>query len=61
MHKLQCLNIAKGYLQNTFMNSMQLLADNHQWRNKFDDQLQVIYKEWLYNKIGDEFEKDKKC
>ena len=35
MHKLQCLNMAKAYLGKTFMNSMQYLAENHYWRNKF--------------------------
>lgn len=37
------------------MNSMQYLSDNNYWRNKFQDQLQVIYKEWLYKKIDEEF------
>lgn len=60
MHKLQCLNIAKGYLQGVVGNSMQYLADQHFWRNKFQDQLQVVYRDWLYKKIQDEFLKEQK-
>lgn len=61
MQKLQCLNIAKAYLSNTFTNSMQFLADNNYWRNKFEDQLQVIYKEWLFKKIDEESQKSSKA
>jgi hypothetical protein len=39
MNKLQCLNIAKSYLSNTFINSVQWLSDNSYWRNDFLDQL----------------------
>lgn len=35
MHKLQALNIAKSYLSNTFVNSLQWLSDNSFWRNTF--------------------------
>lgn len=40
---------------------MQFLADNNYWRNKFEDQLQVIYKEWLFKKIDDESQKSSKA
>jgi hypothetical protein len=39
---------------------MQHLADNNYWRDKFQDQLQVIYKEWLYKKISEEAQKHEK-
>lgn len=61
MHKLQCLNISKAYLSNTFVNSMQFLADNNYWRNKFQDQLHVIYKEWLFKKTDEEAQKSSKA
>ncbi len=53
MHKLQCLNMSKHYLQKTFNSSLQYLADCSYWRDTFQDQLQIIYKEWLFNKIED--------
>ncbi len=54
MYKLQCLNVAKAYLSRTFVNSMHYLADNNYWRDKYQDQLHVIYKEWLLKKLEDE-------
>ena len=60
MHKLQCLNVAKEYLKNNFYSGLQFLAENNFWRNKFEDQLQIVYKDWLYKKIQDEFIKDSK-
>lgn len=39
---------------------MQFLADNNYWRNKFQDQLQVLYKEWLFKKIDEEAQKSSK-
>lgn len=33
---------------------MQFLADNNVWRNKFNDQLNCVYKDWLYKKIDEE-------
>ena len=53
MHKLQCLNISKNYLQKSFEGSLQYLVDNSYWRNSFHDQLHVIYKEWLLKKMGE--------
>jgi len=61
MHKLQCLNVAKAYLEKTFQNSMQYLVDNSYWRNSFKDQLQVNYKDWLYKKIHEDKQKDVKA
>ena len=54
MHKLQCLNISKRFLQNCFMNTMSHLAENNFWRNSFKDQLEIAYKDHLYNKVLDE-------
>lgn len=57
MHKLQALNIAKSYLSNTFVNSLQWLSDNSFWRNDFQDQLNTNYKDWLFNQIENELNK----
>lgn len=46
-HKLQRLNIAKAYLQNSFTNSLQFLSDSKYWRDDFEDQLKSDYKEHL--------------
>lgn len=40
---------------------MQFLSENNYWRNKFSDQLQVIYKEWLFKKIDEEAQKTNKA
>lgn len=37
MSKLQCLNIAKSFLANNFVQSMQFLADKNHWRDTFKD------------------------
>lgn len=50
-HKLQRLNIAKAFLQNTFTNSLQYLSDSKYWRNDFEDQLKSDYKEHLLSGI----------
>ena len=60
MHKLQCLSLAKNFLSNTFDNSMQYLADHNFWKNKFNDQLHIIYKDWLFKKIDEEAQKHSK-
>ena len=60
MHKLQCLQVAKAYLGGVYSNSMQYLADNNYWRNKFQDQLQVLYKEWLFKKVDEDLLKEQK-
>ena len=57
MHKLQALNIAKSYLSNTFVNSLQWLSDNSFWRNTFQDQLNTNYKDWLFGQIENELTK----
>jgi len=51
-HKLQRLNIAKAYLQNTFRNALQFLNDSKYWRDQFDDQLKSNYKEFLLSGIN---------
>ena len=51
MNKLQCLNIAKTFLGNNFKQSMQFLADKNHWRDSFKDQLNVNFKEWLYDSV----------
>jgi len=57
MQKLQCLGMAKGYLASAFKNSMQALATGHHWRSRLEDQLHLVYKEWLLKKVTDEFTK----
>ena len=37
MHKLQCLNISKRFLNNCFMSTMTHLAENCYWRSSFKD------------------------
>ena len=54
MHKLQCLNLAKSFLQKSFVNSLQYLADNNYWRSPFRDQLNVTYKDWVIKKIEED-------
>ena len=51
MSKLQCLNIAKSFLANNFVQSMQFLADKNHWRDTFKDQLNVNFKEWLVSSV----------
>ena len=53
MQKIQCLNIAKSFLASNFKKSMQHLADKKHWRNTFKDQLNVDFKDWMYNSITD--------
>lgn len=60
MDKIQCMAIAKGFLANNFLGSMQSLATGHHWRSRFDDQLNGNYKEWLFKKVADEFTKGHK-
>jgi hypothetical protein len=58
MHKIQCLRLAKGYLASNFLNSMtQLQANQHHWRSRFEDQLNISYKDWLLKKTLEEFVK----
>jgi hypothetical protein len=45
MHKLQCLNISKKFLQGCYMGTMTQLAEHSYWRNGFKDQLTVAYKD----------------
>jgi hypothetical protein len=33
---------------------VQFLADNNVWRDSFTDQLNCVYKDWLYKKIDEE-------
>ncbi len=42
------------------MNSMVALNAQHTWRSRFDDQLNVNYKDWLLKKVQDEFLKGTK-
>ena len=60
LQKIQCLSIAKNYLANTFFNAMDALNAQHHWRSRFEDQLQVNYKDWLLKKVSDEFLKGSK-
>ena len=36
---------------------MEALNAQHHWRSRFEDQLQVTYKDWLLKKVSDEFVK----
>lgn len=51
MGKLQCLNIAKSFLANNLVQSMQFLAEKNHWRDTFKDQLNVNFKEWLVSSV----------
>jgi len=51
MHKLQCLNISKKFLQGCFMGTMTQLADQSFWRDGFKDQLTVAYKDQLLSSV----------
>ncbi len=46
------MNIAKNFLANNFKKSMQYLADKNHWRNTFKDQLNVDFKDWLYDSVS---------
>lgn len=52
--------MARGFLQNNFINSMSTLTAQHNWRSRFDDQLNIVYKDWLLKKVNEEFFKDNK-
>ena len=60
MQKLQCLAVAREYLKNTFTNCIGYLQENNSFRNRFQDQLKVNYKEWLFKKVDEELQKDQK-
>jgi len=50
------LNIAKSFLSTNFKKSMQHLADKKHWRDTFKDQLNVDFKDWMYNQIATNLE-----
>lgn len=52
MNKLQCLNVAKNFLANTFRQSMQFLAEKNHWRDTFKDQLHINFQEWLIDSVA---------
>ncbi len=52
MNKVQCLNVAKNFLSNTFKQSMQFLTDKNHWRDSFKDQLNINYQEWLMDSVA---------
>lgn len=47
MHKLQCLNISKQFLNGCFKGTLSHLAEKNYWRENFSDQLSIAYKQWL--------------
>lgn len=51
IQKLQCLNMAKTFLKNNFINSVKALAEKKHWKDTFKDQLHCEYKDWLYSSI----------
>lgn len=52
MNKLQCMHLAKNFLANNFKSSMQFLAEKNHWRDSFKDQLNINFKEWLYDSVA---------
>ena len=60
LQKIQCLAVAKQYLKSTFLGSMEALNAQQLWRSKFEDQLNITYKDWLLRKVQDEFLKGAK-
>jgi hypothetical protein len=55
MQKVQCLAVAREYLKNTFVNCITNMKENNMFRNKFKDQLNVNYREWLFKKVDEEY------
>ena len=51
MHKLQCLNISKNFLQGCFKGSLQFLSEHSYWRDGFKDQLEVAYRDSLFTNV----------
>ena len=51
MNKVQCLNVAKNFLANTFKQSMSFLTEKNHWRDSFKDQLNINYQEWLMDQV----------
>ena len=51
-----CLNIAKNFLSTNFKKSMEHLASKNHWRDTFKDQLNVDFKDWMYNSIAKNLE-----
>lgn len=43
MHKLQCLQLAKQFLEGSFRGCLTHLGESSFWRNSFSDQLEVSY------------------
>jgi len=57
--KLQCLAIAKQYLQDTFVNkTLKHLSDVNYWRSDFKDQLDVNYRDFLLSGVEEELKED---
>lgn len=54
------MNIAKTFLSNNFKTSMQFLADKNHWRDTFKDQLNVDFKDWMYNSVARTLENKEK-
>ena len=52
--KSQALAIAKQYLKNSFISCLEHLRDTNYWRNTFDDQLNVDFREFLLNGVNEE-------
>lgn len=50
MHKLQCLSLAKNFLNGCFKGTLSHLAQKSYWRDTFMDQLTISYKHFLVDK-----------
>lgn len=50
MHKLQCLSLAKNFLKGCLTGTLTHLAEHSYWRDSFQDQLGVAYKNHLVDK-----------
>ena len=57
MHKLQCLNISKRFLTGCFMGTMSQLASHSYWRDSFQDQLTVAFRDQLLGNVLHESQK----
>ena len=47
-------------MSTNFKKSMQILADKNHWRDTFQDQLNVDFKEWMYDQVAQNLANKKK-
>lgn len=61
IQKLQCLNLAKTFLANNFVNSVKHLAEKKHWKDTFKDQLHCDFKDWIYGTVARNLENKQKA